>query len=276
MHLPSKSSPENCPSCGAAFKGKFCHKCGEKRISAKDFEIKKYAQTLAEHFTHLDSKLLRSLWVLISKPGFLTAEFVAGRRNLYVKPLQLFLLLNLAFFLFFGDNDIFAPKLKYIYHSNTRIWSGETVKDLADAYAQKENLSIETAIKTIDAKSGNLTKAMLYLFVPLFGCVFFALFFRQIPFFICHLIFATHWFSFLLMLILLGGGLLFLIFKLNGLSLLLSILAMLLPFQLIATRRFYGGNWVWLFVKTLMVFALLAVFFLLYRQFVLFLTLRLI
>ncbi len=277
MHVPSLNPPENCPSCGATFKGKYCHKCGEKRVSAKDFQWRKYAQTLAEHFSHLDSKVLRSLRALVSKPGFLSAEFVAGRRNLYIKPLQLFLLLNLAFFLFFGDNDMFSPKLKWVYHSESesKIWSGERLKDLTDAYAAREQISVETAIKTIDAKSAGLTKVLLYLFVPLLGALFFALFFRQNPYFLCHLIFATHWFAFLLLLLMVGGSLIILLFQVKGILLLTAFLVLLLPFHLLATRHFYGGHWAWLVFKTLVFFAAFAVLFLLYRDFILFMTLRL-
>ncbi|MBL7798719.1 MAG: DUF3667 domain-containing protein [Saprospiraceae bacterium] len=277
MHLPELNPPENCPSCGATFKGKYCHKCGEKRVSAKDFHLRKYAQTLAEHFTHFDSKALRSLRALVSKPGFLTAEFVAGRRNLYLKPLQLFLLLNLAFFLFFGDNDVFSPKLKWVYHSESesKIWSGERLKDLTDAYAAREQIAVETAIKTIDAKSAGLTKVLLYLFVPLLGTLFFALFFRQNPYFLCHLIFATHWFAFLLLLLMVGGTLIVLLFQIKGMVLLTAFLVLLLPVHLFATRYFYGGHWAWLALKTLVFFAGFSVLYLLYRDFILFLTLRL-
>lgn len=274
MHLPGQDPPENCPSCGATFKGKYCHKCGEKRVSVKDFRLHKYAQTLAEHFSHLDSKVLRSFRALVSKPGFLSAEFVAGRRNLYVKPLQLFLLLNLTFFLFFGDNDMFSPKLKWVYHSESRIWGGDKVQDLADAFAKRENISIETAIETIDSKSASLTKALLYLFVPLLGALFFGLFFRQNPYYLCHLIFATHWFSFLLLLLMAGGTLIILLFQVKGILLLTAFLVLLLPFHLLATRHFYGGHWAWLVFKTLVFFAVFSVLYLLYRDFILFLTLR--
>jgi hypothetical protein len=274
MHLPNEIAPESCPSCGATFKGKFCHKCGEKRVSANDFEVKKYARILAEHFTHFDSKLLRTVRALIFKPGFLTAEFVHGRRNLYLKPLQLFLILNLVFFFFFGENDVFAPKLKFIYHSEQRIWNGEKVRDLADAYATRENIGIETAIKMIDTKISSLTKGLLYLFVPLLGLASYGLFFRQNPFFLCHLIFATHWFSFLLALIMLGGSIFVLLFHINGMPLLSAFLAMLLPFHLISTRHFYGGHWGWLGLKTLVFLTAFSIFYFIYRDFVLFLALR--
>jgi hypothetical protein len=119
---PNSIAPGNCPSCEAPFQGKFCNQCGEKQTSVQDFTIKKYAKSLFEHFSHLDSKLLRSVWFLISKPGFLSAEFVAGRQNLYMKPLQFFLVINLIFFFVLGDSDFFAPKVQFVYESNETNW----------------------------------------------------------------------------------------------------------------------------------------------------------
>ncbi len=273
-HLPQVSPPENCPCCGSTFQGNFCHKCGEKQVSVEDFKLSKYAQTLAQHFTHLDSKLLRSLRFLVTKPGFLTAEYVAGKRNLYVLPLQLFFLVNLAFFLFLGENDIFAPKLTYIYYTDYQIWNGEKVKDIADTFALNRGISIETAIEAIDTKSSNLAKGLLYLFVPMLGTAFFGLFYRQNPFFLCHLVFATHWLALWMFILMVGGSFVFFLFKLKGPLLLLVLLTMLLPLHFLATRRFFGGSWFWLLIKALTLFVLFVGQFLIYREFVLFLTLK--
>lgn len=273
-HVPPAAPPEKCPSCGADFVGKYCHACGEKRLSAKDFRVSKYARALFEHFSHFDSKLLRTLWLLASKPGFLTAEFVAGRRNRYLKPLQVFLLANLAFFFLFEQNDVFAPKLKFIYRSEMRDWSGQSVRELTDAYALREQISTETAIETIDTKSGNYTKGLLYLIVPALALVCHALFFRQNPYFLCSLIFATHWLAFLLVFIMSVGAVVVGGFGLHGVPVLASLLALLMPYHYLATRHFFGQPaWV-TGLKTVPFFAAFVLIYLLYREFILFLTLH--
>ncbi|MCB9249683.1 MAG: DUF3667 domain-containing protein [Ignavibacteriales bacterium] len=50
---------------------------------------------MLEGFFNFDSKFFRSLKFLITKPGFLTNEFLNGRRVKYIKPFQLFIILNL-------------------------------------------------------------------------------------------------------------------------------------------------------------------------------------
>ena len=48
----------------------------------------------------LDSRLLRTLWSLVAKPGRLTREFTQGRRASYMSPVRLYLITSLVFFFF--------------------------------------------------------------------------------------------------------------------------------------------------------------------------------
>ena len=59
--------------------------------------------------TDLDSRVWRTLIALLTKPGKLTNEFIAGRRTLYLPPFRLYLVLSLIFFLLpsvGGPNDL--------------------------------------------------------------------------------------------------------------------------------------------------------------------------
>lgn len=92
---------ETCVSCGAKLKGDYCRKCGEKKIvPERDFSLPKFLNQTLGHVVHFDSKLLRTGWLLFSKPGFLTAEWTAGRRVGYMKPLQPFIVASLLFYFF--------------------------------------------------------------------------------------------------------------------------------------------------------------------------------
>lgn len=238
-------------------------------MSASDFTLGKYAKLLFEHFSHLDSKLLKSLWLLVSRPGFLTAEYVAGRHKVYMKPLQLFLVVNLIFFLLLGSNDVFAPKVKWVYKSNATTWSGKSVQTMTDEYAAREQITTDAAIMAIDKEISVYTKAMLYVLVPILGLLFYALFFRQNPYYLCNLIFATHWFAFLLIFIMLSGALLSGIFHLRGMYMLGALLALLMPYHAISTRRFYGQNWPIIVAKTIIFMAGFTVIYFLYRDVIL-------
>lgn len=89
-----------CKSCGHIFAGLFCNICGEKVIEAKDRKLRTFMGSVLISTTFVDNKFLKSLWLTISNPGYLSRQYVEGRRVQYMKPLQMFFILNLVYFLF--------------------------------------------------------------------------------------------------------------------------------------------------------------------------------
>lgn len=89
-----------CKSCGNKFVGVYCNLCGEKIPNAKDRSLKTFLSNILIAVTFADSKLLKTLWLIIKNPGFISKEFAEGRRVNYLKPLSVFFVLNLIYFLF--------------------------------------------------------------------------------------------------------------------------------------------------------------------------------
>ena len=86
-----------CPNCGAAAPSRYCAECGQDtRV-----DIPTVGALIGEFLDgafNLDSRIWRTLVPLILRPGFLTLEYVAGRRARYVAPVRLYLVLSLIFF----------------------------------------------------------------------------------------------------------------------------------------------------------------------------------
>ena len=87
----------DCLNCGTIVTGNFCQNCGQENIEVKEsfFQI---VYHFIEDITHFDGKLIKTLKLLISKPGFLTEEYVAGKRATYIHPIRMYIFISAVFF----------------------------------------------------------------------------------------------------------------------------------------------------------------------------------
>lgn len=87
-----------CANCGVALLGNYCSDCGqEDRVVRRPF-WRIIRQVLHAVF-ELDGRVYRSLFFLYTRPGFLSTEYLNGRRTRYTPPLRMFLVLSISFFL---------------------------------------------------------------------------------------------------------------------------------------------------------------------------------
>jgi Protein of unknown function (DUF3667) len=87
-----------CLNCQATLYGRYCHQCGQENL-----EPKETVWHLITHFfndiTHFDGKFFATVKLLMRKPGFLSAEYVAGRRASYLNPIRMYVFTSAIFFL---------------------------------------------------------------------------------------------------------------------------------------------------------------------------------
>lgn len=96
-HLHERKE-KTCLNCGASLIDRYCHVCGQENLEPKE----SFGHLLAhfiEDFTHFDGKLFSTLKYLLFKPGFLTAEYIKGKRASYLNPIRMFLFISTVFFL---------------------------------------------------------------------------------------------------------------------------------------------------------------------------------
>lgn len=185
-----------CPSCHQTLQSHYCANCGEKRVDRHDFSLKHQAEELLESFTHLDNKLFRTIKTLVAKPGMLSVNYVKGIRVPFMKPFQLFIVSNLLFFLLQGKGNVFALSL-YTYYQM------EPYKSMGTETAIKAKLGATTNFDLLATVFNNQvvpqSKALIFLFVPLLTLACALLFLHRKRFLAEHLIFATHFFSFIVL-----------------------------------------------------------------------------
>jgi hypothetical protein len=61
--------------------------------------LREFLGEAAEVITHADSRVWRTFVPLLFRPGYLTQQFVKGRRASYLPPFRLYLILSVVFFL---------------------------------------------------------------------------------------------------------------------------------------------------------------------------------
>jgi hypothetical protein len=160
MSIPLPAN-QTCKSCGNTFTGFYCNVCGEKILLPADRSFKKFLSNILIAITFADSKMVKTLWLTIVDPGYISKEFAEGRRIKYLKPLSLFFVLNLIYF-FFPLIQLFNASLNTQLLSPYKHLVQETVsaKMVAMAIRDVQSFSVIYNLKTT-----GLAKLMVMVFV---------------------------------------------------------------------------------------------------------------
>lgn len=92
----------DCLNCGAPLgDARYCPRCGQQAREPVP-SVRGLFHQYFDDVLSLDSRILRTLRLLFLRPGILTREYLEGRRVRYVRPLRLYLVSSLFFFLVLG------------------------------------------------------------------------------------------------------------------------------------------------------------------------------
>lgn len=98
-HLKERKD-KSCLNCNAVTSGRYCSICGQENL-----EPQETLWHLIVHFfndiTHFDGKFFSSVKYIVTKPGFLSSEYVRGRRVAYLNPVRFYVFTSFLFFLIF-------------------------------------------------------------------------------------------------------------------------------------------------------------------------------
>jgi len=88
-----------CQNCGHTVTARFCSNCGQENTETRQ-SFAHLVRHFAEDVTHYDSNFWLTMRYLLFRPGYLTKEFLKGKRNRYVPPVRLYIFISfLTFFL---------------------------------------------------------------------------------------------------------------------------------------------------------------------------------
>jgi hypothetical protein len=135
----------DCLNCGAAVSSKYCPECGQLNREPR-FNMKDLISDFVHDFTHFDSKFFRTTLFLITKPGFLTKEFIEGKRLKYLNPIRMYVFTSAIFFFFL-----------YLVYNLTEKENNPALPTVAVADGFKDGLSkASSGTDTIKSKSDTI------------------------------------------------------------------------------------------------------------------------
>jgi hypothetical protein len=184
-----ESTTHLCKSCGNSFTKMYCNACGEKVLMAKD---RRFRTFIRDVLAFTDNKLLKTLWLIISKPGFLAKEYAEGRRVNYIRPLQLFFILNLIYFLF-PLLQLFNTSLRTQMYLRTH---SKLVRDMVFSKIGNDRLVLEGYSLMYNEKSTSLAKLLIIVFVILASLPMMLIYRRHNRYFTDHVTLAVELTSF--------------------------------------------------------------------------------
>jgi hypothetical protein len=144
-----------CLNCNAELNGRFCHICGQENL-----EPKQSVWSLVSHFlydiTHFDGKFFSTVRHLVSKPGFLSKEYIRGRRASYLNPIKMYVFSSALFFAIFFS--LFSAKnIGLDDDDNSGNNDGDLSvilkkgRDLQNAKTRADSIRIEAVYAAIDS-----------------------------------------------------------------------------------------------------------------------------
>lgn len=151
---------KTCLNCGHTVEEKFCPHCGQENTEPRQPFHYLFTHFI-EDFTHYDGQFWKTLKYLMTRPGQLTKEYIAGKRQIYVAPVKLYIFISFVTFLlpsFLPDGE--NHKEPKITAAEQRQTEQETAKQTLETLRKEGILSVEStekAKKKIDKKNTDST-----------------------------------------------------------------------------------------------------------------------
>ncbi|MDN3585331.1 DUF3667 domain-containing protein [Pedobacter aquatilis] len=88
----------NCLNCGSHVETHYCSNCGQPNLELKESFWGFISHSIA-HYFHFDNKFFQTLVPLLTKPGQVTLDYLAGKRARYINPVSMYIFVSIVYFL---------------------------------------------------------------------------------------------------------------------------------------------------------------------------------
>ena len=191
-----------CVSCGQPLTGRFCVQCGERALAQDEFTLRHFLADTFHDVTNVDAKLYRTLWLLVRRPGLLTIEYLRGRRVPYLRPIQLFLLCSLVYFLvqpvtgFSGFNTHLTGQMSGQFYSQPL-----EIRRRVEEQLTERNATLEDYSAAFDRRSSIYARTLTPVLIPLLSVAAALILAGKRRPLASHVVFVTHFLAWQLLFV---------------------------------------------------------------------------
>ncbi|WP_219222611.1 DUF3667 domain-containing protein [Pedobacter antarcticus] len=89
---------KNCLNCGHEVESHYCSQCGQPNLELKEPFWGFIGHSIG-HYFHFDSKFFQTLVPLLTQPGQVTLDYLAGKRARYIHPVSLYIFVSIVYFI---------------------------------------------------------------------------------------------------------------------------------------------------------------------------------
>jgi hypothetical protein len=150
-----------CKNCSQEFSGRYCNRCGERVIVPEDRSLSVLFRQIFGKVPILDNKFMRTLRLMLTRTGFVAANYIRGRRIPFIDPLAMFLVINFLYFLFptnHSYNSSLRTQMHFLLHN-------ETATQMVEAHLLEENTTLPDFTVRYELHANNVAKIMLICLV---------------------------------------------------------------------------------------------------------------
>ncbi len=254
----------------------FCPQCGQENHHLRITVGRLLVEVAKENLT-VDTKAIRSIVPLTIRPGFLTLEFIRGKRASYNRPLRLYLFVSFVYFILTANvpgrdtadiaienSDNLASPLSVSISQTPDSTTANT--DDSDIFEFQSNEYLDAnfpeavaALRTTEGRGAFTTTLLdsvpifLFLLIPLLGFWVYLLFYNKRYYYVDSFVFALHCQAAIFM-----GSIVVILFRLVWPSEWISILMFFLLFVyfVVAAKRVYDVSLFSALLRLLGVFVL--------------------
>jgi hypothetical protein len=113
-----------------------------------------------------------------------------------MKPLQLYLLIALMYFIFLKSFDLFYNNLEYVIQQKD--FFSVNARQLAIEKAKEKGIPLSSFMHDFNYAAQDNAKAFIFILIPVLAFSLMILYYQRHRKYVPHLIFATHYFTFYL------------------------------------------------------------------------------